>query len=342
MTDFDYRYGRGSIDVGWDAVFKPGALRKPDQPPVIMLHGADAVGATASTFPWNHSWPHMHLLAARLAMVGVPVVGGYMGANTYANDVMCGSANTSLINKALAHSNAVCGGTATKAHVIGVSMGGGCGIRWASLNPAKAASVTGMIPMASIASLFRDNPNIWAGTGSFTKGIADAWGLVNRTVTDAVVTSGSQVMTSSTANFTAADVGRQVARGYTQTGIPTNTKILSRQSATQVTLDKSATASQSGVMVTISDPLPMSGTGGADLVGVHAPRLASNNIPTRLYYASDDPYIYPSDVTALATAAGGQALNAGARGHDNDVVAWAANRNGVNHDDLIDWLLAAA
>lgn len=67
-------------------------------------------------------------------------------------------------------------------------------------------------------------------------------------VTDGVTTNGSPTFTSATANFTSAAVG-YVATG---TGIPSNTTILSVQSATSVTLSANATASASGVTVTFS------------------------------------------------------------------------------------------
>lgn len=68
-------------------------------------------------------------------------------------------------------------------------------------------------------------------------------------VTDVATTDESPVITSAGGNFVAADVGKTV----TGAGIPALTTILSRQSATQVTLSADATATATGVDVTIED-----------------------------------------------------------------------------------------
>lgn len=87
-----------------------------------------------------------------------------------------------------------------------------------------------------------------AGAGFLAPdGVADeAYGLYvdgvpeGRTVTDAVTTNGSAVVTSATARFlTLAHRGRKV----TGTGIPANAYIVSVDSATQVTLSANCTAS---------------------------------------------------------------------------------------------------
>lgn len=62
-------------------------------------------------------------------------------------------------------------------------------------------------------------------------------------VTDGVTTSGSAVVTSATANWTEQHVGTPISG----TGIPSGTLIESRQSATQVTLTKNATATGTGI-----------------------------------------------------------------------------------------------
>lgn len=63
-------------------------------------------------------------------------------------------------------------------------------------------------------------------------------------VSDGVTTSGSPVITSATAAWTAQHIGLPISG----TGIPTGTVIQSRQSATQVTLSKNATATGTGVV----------------------------------------------------------------------------------------------
>lgn len=85
----------------------------------------------------------------------------------------------------------------------------------------------------------------------------DYWATINgsvsedqtpRTVTDGVTTSGSAIVTSSTASFTDADIGAKI----TGTGIPSLTTIISKQSGTSVTLSANATATATGVSLTIT------------------------------------------------------------------------------------------
>jgi prepilin-type N-terminal cleavage/methylation domain-containing protein len=68
-----------------------------------------------------------------------------------------------------------------------------------------------------------------------------------RTVVDAVLTNNSTTLTSATANFTAADVGKSIAG----TGIPPGTTIQSRVSATNVTMSNSATVNGAGAEAVI-------------------------------------------------------------------------------------------
>jgi Pectate lyase superfamily protein len=91
-----------------------------------------------------------------------------------------------------------------------------------------------------------------------TDGTNDASG---RTFADGVTTNNSAVVTSATAAFVATDVGRYV----TGTGIPLGTWIASRQSATQVTLSQNATATATGVSITLS------GFGEASILGGPTP-----------------------------------------------------------------------
>lgn len=71
-----------------------------------------------------------------------------------------------------------------------------------------------------------------------------------RTFTDGSVVSGSAVLTSpADAAFTAADVGKTV----TATGVPSGTTVQSYQSATSVTMSANATATGSGLTVTLGD-----------------------------------------------------------------------------------------
>lgn len=341
MSSYEMRYAAGNIDAGFDTLFLPRKNRGSNKAGVILLHGANTPGVPSYAWEaYGPQWASVHMLAAALAEDGVPVIAGYMGGNTFATDAISGAAGTSYINKALAYLAAQSGCRADEVNLVGLSMGAACAIRYASLNPAKVNSIVGFIPAVSLQHLYTDNPNAAGDATSFTSLIATAHGLTKRTLTDASIANGSTTLTSATAAFTAADVGRQVVRGYTQPGIPANTKIAAVTDATHAVMDKPATATTAGVTITIAAPIVMAGTAGYDLIGVHAPRLQANGIDSRLYYATDDPYIAPADVIAFAAAAGGTAVNAGLGGHDNDVVAWAQQHNGTNHSDLLAYIKA--
>lgn len=68
-----------------------------------------------------------------------------------------------------------------------------------------------------------------------------------RSITDGSITSGSATFTSATAAFTAADVGRSLAA----TGIPSQTTILTFNSATSVTMSANATVTNAATTVGI-------------------------------------------------------------------------------------------
>lgn len=97
------------------------------------------------------------------------------------------------------------------------------------------------------------NPPAYAQNDTFNFNVGLAVDLIPvsepaRTVNDGATTSASAVVTSATAAFTAGDVGK----GISGTGIPANTTILSRQSATQVTMSANATATGTGVAITVA------------------------------------------------------------------------------------------
>lgn len=339
MTTYSYIVRSGNVDAAnLDYVWKPTPIRGADKYGVVLLHGANVT----SDWDWNGgSWPSTTKLASVLAYNGIPCIAAAMTGNHYGKDAVTGSSGTSSINKAIDYLAAQTGCSSTKAHLIGTSMGAGAALRYASLNPTRAASVTGLIPNVSLEHIYTDNPNSTVAL-SFTSGIASAWGLAYRAIADGV-TNSTTTLTSATANFTSADIGRQVIRSYNATGgIPVNTKIQSVTNSTTVVLDKTATSSASGLAIGIADPLPMSGTSGADYIGVHAPRLASNNIPNRWYYSSGDAFIYPADVTATATAANGTAIMTSAGGgHANATIAAMDTWNGgSDFSDFVSWLKA--
>jgi hypothetical protein len=74
--------------------------------------------------------------------------------------------------------------------------------------------------------------------------------VATRFVTDGVTTNASATVTSATAVFTAYDVGKKISGA----GIPALTTILSVQSATSITLSANATATATGVALTIGTP----------------------------------------------------------------------------------------
>ena len=79
------------------------------------------------------------------------------------------------------------------------------------------------------------------------KAVVDYGTRSTRSVADGVTTNGSATLTSAKAAFTSADVGNPV----TGTNIPSGTTITAVNSATSVTMSKNATASGSGIWVSI-------------------------------------------------------------------------------------------
>lgn len=338
-TDYRTRVDISNVSAGWfDQLFIPKKIRGANKYGVIILHGASTAGAGTAFDIVSAGWPSLAKMAGVLASEGIPVIGAGMDGNHYAKPIVTQDDAAGYINKALAYMSAQTGCSATKAHVFGTSMGGGTAVAWAARNPSKCASVSNLIPMASILNLYRNYSGLPV-VGGFSAGIAaaGAWNLAFRTVTDAVLNS-TTTLTSATAAFTAGDVGKQVipnAAGVLQA----NTKIASYTNATTVVLDKAALVSSSGNSIGIGAVLPTAGLTGADLLAVHAPAIDAADIPARFYYASNDPFIVPADVTALATAAGAQAHNLGATGHaEASAAAMASWNGGTDFSDWVSWL----
>jgi hypothetical protein len=113
-------------------------------------------------------------------------------------------------------------------------------------------------PAATASAVF--NPPAYAQnqTFNFPLGLAVDLNVDNgpATFADAATTTGSAVVTSASAAFTAADVGKAISG----TGIPVGATILSRQSATQITLSGNATATATGVSITIQGRVDRSAT----------------------------------------------------------------------------------
>jgi len=96
-------------------------------------------------------------------------------------------------------------------------------------------------------AVFGPAVGIWTNANDVTPGGANTGVNSTRTVTDAVTAVGT-TLTSATAAFSYADVGRSVAGG----SIPAGATVASVQSATSVTLSAAATAAANGVAVAIS------------------------------------------------------------------------------------------
>jgi Tfp pilus assembly protein PilW len=97
-------------------------------------------------------------------------------------------------------------------------------------------TVTCTIPNYIQADGTRSNPMLkMSANGGI---IVDYGAYGARTVSDAVTSNNSTTLTSASANFTSADVGKSIAG----TGIPTGTTIQSYTNATTVTMSNSATA----------------------------------------------------------------------------------------------------
>ena len=339
---YKHKHGFNNINgSGIDALFIPrGGNIRTGKPGLILCHGAGQ-GNLPGNEMFGAAFPDLHKMIAVATAYGIPVVTGNMGGNNFGNDVMSGSAGTAYVNAALAYMAAQTGASATRAHVFGVSMGHTAAVRWGSLNAAKAASISALMP-ADPDLIYRTNG--WAiglaGSLSYTSIIANAWGLANRSITDGVLNSGSNVITSATANFTAADVGRVIVRPGTQTQLPVDTTIVSVTNSTTAVLSKNATASGTGLSFTIAAPFPLSGDSGCDIKGYHAGKLLANSIPNRLYYSTADPLVVGSDVVAEAANSGGEAIQVSTSAvHDNTQFAAMAAHAGTDFADYIAWLL---
>lgn len=79
------------------------------------------------------------------------------------------------------------------------------------------------------------------------------WKAADRSVTDGAITTGTAVLTSATANFSAADVGTFVnVNGAGAAGAVLSSTVLSYQSPTQVTLSNNASATVTGAGVAVN------------------------------------------------------------------------------------------
>lgn len=167
MTYYEMRTRTGGIVTAQeDAVWFPSGNRATGKPGVILLHGATAPSQFNSH---NARWESVALGAA-LARAGFGVIAGAMGGDTFANDAVMG-----YVTNAHAYLAAQTGASSTRVHLVGVSMGGAVGLRWAIQNPTKVASYTGIIPLVDIDNLYQSN------AGGLRASIGTAWGVTHPT-----------------------------------------------------------------------------------------------------------------------------------------------------------------
>lgn len=278
---------RYSKDVGAEDTFLwiPHVIQ-PNAIPLVMQHGASATDVFARV-----TWPKVSALVQAAVSAGIPCIAAADAGDTYANDTMM-----SRIDTKLAFVAAQTGCRADKAHLLGISMGGGASARYASLYPAKTASVTAIIPMSNLYYHYAfDNP------AGIRAGIATAWALTNRIVTDGVVSGTTTFTSPAQAAFVVGDTGGPIVG----TGIPAGTT-MTYVNATTVTLSQAAT-NGAVASTTLYKPLATSGAQNADLATL-AVAMRTAGIPSQFFYSTVDTLIRVQDVTALAAAAGSPAV----------------------------------
>lgn len=134
--------------------------------PVICCHPTGA----GSWMSWVS--PNTYAQAAlppQLAIkAGVASMGGWMGGDTFGNDL-----GVSCVEQTRLHLASIPGINASKVHLIGVSQGAALAIRYAGLNPSKVASFTGVIPLADTQAVYA------ADRLGLRASIASAWGVTS-------------------------------------------------------------------------------------------------------------------------------------------------------------------
>lgn len=318
--------------------FYPHVQRPTSKYPVLLLPAA----STPTIFVGASAWPHAQQLASVLASgsaassgQGMPCQSHYLAGNSFANDTAM-----SRITSMLSDISTQTGCSSAKAHLVGISMGGGAALRYAALNPTKVASLNLIVPMASLLNLYKQNPS-----NAMTTLIATAWGLTATTMT-VTCTNGSANLVATVGSFTSAMqtqswiVVKNTGTGNIQTGIdttiPTGTVIQTFTDATHATMSAAFTGTTGSYTIIVAQPLPTSGSPNADLAAL-APSIAG--IPTRLFYSTVDPYIQVADVTAIKNAIGSSATAIAidsTSGHtDGTVNEVAAYNSGSNFSDLV-------
>lgn len=294
---------------------------------VVLMHSA----ITPSMGVSNSLWPdHMRMCAA-LANAGITVVCPQNGLDTYAN-------NTAMtrIDSCIALLGTL-GFSAAKAHLIGVSQGGGAVARYAGLHPTKVASVNALIPMANPRNLFRGKwgpgTPVASITDTWMAPLAAAWGCTSRAIT-LTLTSGSPNAVVTSGALTIGD--QDSVFDFTVHAVST---LLTYTDATHCVLDRVATGSGSFTSQLFTQLPAIPGGSNSDVIGQAAG--ASGQVPGRLFYASLDQYIVIADVVALGAATGWDVNQFVGTNHtNNSAAAWRTFGAGSEFSDLVAYLKA--
>lgn len=164
-SSYRMEMARGMIRANeYNMAWIPNPRRPADKAPAILLHMSGAPMQYAES-----TRIHSLTVGAFLAWQGIPSVAGEMSGQSWGND-----AAMTDIDKAFTYAKSKFGLTATKFHLIGASMGGFVGARYATLFPEKVASFTGLIPLLDLNAFYNA-----VTPGAYKNEISTAWGVAN-------------------------------------------------------------------------------------------------------------------------------------------------------------------
>jgi dienelactone hydrolase len=159
---YEVRTGGSNISPGdADYLFLPRKIRGSSKYGVLLLHGAGAPDQFI-----HPARPGSAEIPMRLAAVGIPCLAGTMSGDGFANPETVGDVGT-----AITYLSSAAGVPSTKVHIVGISMGGALGMKYAQTNPSKVASFTGIIPLCDINDIYVNNK------GGLQAAIGTAWGV---------------------------------------------------------------------------------------------------------------------------------------------------------------------
>lgn len=320
---YSVRMDRNRVATGEnDFVFSPRKQRS-GKYGCVLFHGANTTSMGVS----SSGWPSLMRMCAALANSGITIVSPSNNVDAYGNDTAM-----SRITSAITLLGTL-GCDASKAHLIGVSMGGGTISRYAGLNTSKVASVNALIPMASPTNLYTGKwgPGTAAGSelDTFVSPLATAWGVTPTGPITMSLTSGNPNVTLTVGTVSAGDVGKTIQ--FTAHAIAV---IQSVTDSTHFVMDRNAGATGS-FTANLYPQLPS----GSDIIAQAAG--ASGLVPGRLFYADGDAYVKTTDVEALAAAAGWESNSLVGTAHSNNAAtAFSSWNSGNEWSDLITYLIA--